>query len=135
MSKALSPVTKSDLPSSHLEWVGSNKCAEAPPSLHPTNPLSSTGKEEGPWMNRDSGPGEKGTLSPSSQAEAQWPSLHSPGLLEWPLSRAMHLTISCCRFPRFNKHFLSPYLFQVLHWKLSVCVLILFSGADLLPRS
>lgn len=59
MSKDLSPVTKSDLPPSRPEWVGSDKCAEAPPALHPTNPLSSTGKE-GPWMNRDSGQEKRG---------------------------------------------------------------------------
>lgn len=64
-------------------------------------------------MNRVSGPGGKGALSPSSQDVAQWPSLQSPGFLAWHLARAIHVTflLQIC-FPRFSKHVLSPYSVQ-----------------------
>lgn len=55
MSKDLSPVTKAVI--------------FCPAARRPSNSLSSTGKEEDHWLNRDAGSGS-GDLSPASQAIA-----------------------------------------------------------------
>ena len=97
------------------------------PSSPPTSHRS-TGKKMSPgWAEIQDQ--EKGVaFLSSSWAAAPTAILWSPGLLAQGFTRLgrWHLFedfLPHICFPEFNRHLLNPTLFQVLCWKLSVCVL------------